>query len=279
MADDTKPLKPFTVVGVADLHCGSRSAICQFKNKVGDGQYEASKAQQALFDGWQQLAKDWKEPDALVVCGDAIEGKARKDSGVPTWTTSFFEQCLCAANLLDMFKPKSIYIIRGSGYHVDNNGDPVEEVLAQMMAKAGMPVKRGGNGDELSADELFLRVRGETTFHFAHRVSTGTSWYRATPLAKEMVIGLLNATHKYKANITVRAHTHYFVGVEHTSQKGYILPCWQFQTRYMLRLSPWMVPDIGALRWTIDENGPDGIKLDKRFLRHEAGKPRLCTVE
>jgi hypothetical protein len=277
---------PFTVVGVADLHCGSQTSICLPKNAQGSGLYEASKAQLALYEGWRQLSQDWHEPDVLVVDGDAIEGKARKESGAGTWTTSLIEQCVCASALIGMFKPKAIYIIRGSGYHVDSNGDSFEEVMAGLMIRGHeepgipkMPVKRCGEHGHLSADELFLRVRGATTFHFAHQLPTGTSWYRTTPLAKEMALALYNASHKYKANITVRAHCHFHVAVEFTSQKGYILPCWQWQTPYMLRKSAWMVPDIGALRWTLDEGGPDNVKVEKRFLAHDAGKPRLITVE
>lgn len=263
-----------TLVCLGDIHAGSKAAVCVPGMELTEdgGKVPHSAAQRGLYDAWHSLAKEWKNPDILVCNGDAIEGQARKESGVGCWSTDLDDQLECAALLLKEYNAKRTYLIDGTGYHVDAGGKSLEHHLG-----LALDAEKIGGYKKRSADELFLRV-GEVTFHFSHHISVGTGWYKTTPLARELVFALLNESDKHRVDVIVRSHVHYFCGVEFTRQRGYILPCWQMQTRYMRKKSSFgMVPVIGAIRFRII-NGSE-IRLDKRFFKPVECKPKLFVYE
>jgi hypothetical protein len=278
-----EPEGPVTLVAVSDLHSGSKSALCTPEIVYSDGpgedpgSHRASSAQLALYECWQTLTKDWAKPDILLCCGDAIEGQARKDSGVGTWSTDLDDQVKCASDLLHEFNPGKVYLIDGTGYHVDAGGKSLERRLGDRLEdEFKVPVAKIGDGGARSADEVFLNVRG-FTFHASHHISTGTGWYRTTPLARELIFALLTETQKHRVDIVLRGHVHYFCGVEFSRQRGYTLPCWQMQTRYMRKKSALgMMPDIGAVRFRIYKNE---LRMDKRTFKPIELKPRLFKYE
>ena len=123
--------------------------------------------------------------------------------------------------------------------------------------------------------ELFLSV-DEVVFNFAHHISSSISgWnYRSTAIAKEMMLGQLNASHKYPFDVLVRSHIHYFWSVESAGKLGVITPAWQLQTPFMLRKGTMgTIPDIGAVRFVV--NGTD-YHLEKHLYKlAEARPPRV----
>jgi len=264
--------EPITAVAVSDLHCGSRSAIFLPDMETAEGvRVQYSAAQRALYDCWTELTKEWDKPDILFVNGDAIEGQARKESGVPVWSTDLDDQIDCAETLLRMFNAKKHYIIDGTGYHVDAGGKSLESYLGKALN-----AERIGSKGRQSADELFLKI-GAYTFHLSHHIQVGTGWYRTTPLARELVFALLNESHKHRCDVVVRGHVHTFCGVQFSRQRGFTLPCWQLQTRYMRKKSALgMVPDIGAIRFRIF---PDEIRVDTRFFKPVETKPKLFVFD
>jgi hypothetical protein len=271
------PHKEITAVIVSDLHCGSRSSICVPDMELSEGgHFRYSAAQRALYEAWQLLAKEWRNPDILEVNGDAIEGQARKESGASCWSTDLDDQVACAAQLLKEFRAKKTYIVEGTGYHVDAGGKSLEHHLGEKLGAE----KIGSGHSNRAADELLLTI-GNFNFHFAHHIAVGTGWYKTTPLAREMVFALLTESSKMplgkKIDVIIRSHVHAFCGVEFTRQRGYITPCWQLQTRYMRKKSALgMVPDIGMLRFRITH---DYVKLDKRFFKPVETKPKLFRYE
>jgi hypothetical protein len=267
-----KTIKQTAIVAIGDLHCGSIYGIATPKFTIGTQRAEANAVQLALYEKMGECVGEWPRPDVLICNGDAIDGKCKKDGGLLCWSQSLEDQAAVAAGIIKMWKAKKIYVTRGSAYHVDADGVPMEEMLAREVG-----AERAGTDGGLSADEYYLRHETGPTFHVAHAVSVGTGWYRATPLSRELVFALLTASHKYRANIIIRSHVHYHVAVEFTSQRGYTLPCWQAQTRYMLRKSALgMMPDIGAVRFLVGEDG--SITVQKKFFKIEESKPRLIQV-
>lgn len=266
------PDKEITLVCIGDLHVGSENAICPCPFKRMDGStHDGNRQQKALYAAYEGLTKEWAKPDILVVNGDAIEGRARKESGVPCWTVNLTDQLRAAAELVKMWGAGVILVLDGTGYHVDADGcGSLENQLARDVG-----AKKIGRGEAYSANEVFYKVGG-LTFHFAHHLAFGSGWFLTTPLAKEMVLAKLNASHKHKSDVEVRSHCHYFAGVEFTGQKAYLLPCWQLQTRYAFRKSAWLVPDIGAVRFKVS-NGQ--LTTEKRFFRPDETRPRLHTYD
>jgi hypothetical protein len=262
-----------TLVVVSDLHVGSISAVAPkgFTRHSG-GVLGLNRVQSALAENWADMVSRWKNPDILVVCGDAIEGRARKDSGVPTWTTDFIDQLNGAQALLNQFGAKKTYIIVGTGYHVDAEGVAIEELLAQHIKSEKIPV----DGTALADQELFIQVNS-TIFHFAHHISVASGWWRTTPIARELVFALLSEHHKLpkgkKVDVFLRGHCHFFCGVEFSRQHGYICPAWQIQTRYLYKKSAFgTLPSIGALRFRV---GPNGWAKDKLLYEPVPVRPKL----
>ena len=263
-----------TLVALGDIHAGSRAAVCVPDQELcGGGSFRYSAAQRALYEAWCGVAKEWRNPDILLCNGDAIEGQARKESGVGCWSTDLDDQLKCAESLIREFSARKIYITDGTGYHVDAGGKSLESHLGERLG-----AQKIGAAGMRSDDELFLKI-GNTTFHAAHHIGIGTGWYKTTPLARELVFALLNESDKHRTDIILRSHVHYFCGVEFTRQRGYILPCWQLQTRYMRKKSSFgMVPVLGALRFRIYPKTGE-IKLDKRFFKPTECKPKLFVYE
>jgi hypothetical protein len=259
-----------SVVVVSDLHCGSEIAVCPPKFECESGSvHKANSVQEELYECWDKVVRDWKSPDVLVCNGDAIEGQARKDSGVPCWSNNLNDQINCAAALLRMFNARRRFIIDGTGYHVDSSGRSLEHWVGGEIGAEKM-------GNSYSANELLLGVHG-LNLHFAHHIQIGTGWYRPTPLSRELVYALLNETSKMptgcKADILVRSHVHFFVHLEFGRQHGIITPCWQWQTRYMAKKSAFgMVPEIGAVRIVIKPNRE--VKIEKKLFRLKSGRLR-----
>ena len=269
--------KEITMVCVADLHSGSRAALCVPDMSLGEGgTYHASAAQRALYEAWCGLAKEWHKPDILLINGDAIEGQSRKESGVGYWSTDLDDQLSCATMLVKEFDAKKKYVIEGTGYHVDAGGKSLEHWLGEKIG-----AEKIGSGKSMhSADELLLRV-DKLLFHASHHISVGSGWYKTTPMAREMMFALLNATDKLpkgdQVDIILRAHCHYFCGIEFNRQKGYLIPAWQLQTRFERKKSAWgMIPTIGALRFRIRG---DLLILEKRFFKPVQARPTIHRYE
>ena len=264
--------KPITIVALGDMHCGSRNAVCvpNFELSNGD-RLQHGEAQRALYDAWASVAKDWAEPDILIANGDLVEGQARKESGVPVWSTDMDDQIDCAAALIQMFKAKKYFLTEGTGYHTDQGGKSLEHWIGERIG-----AEKIGTKGSRAAQELFLKV-GDFTFHAAHHISCGQGWYRTTPMARELVFALLNESHKHKVDVILRSHCHYFCGVEFTRQKGFTVPCWQGQTNYMRKKSALgMIPDIGALRFIVQG---DELKTQKKFFKVSEMRPKLFTYD
>lgn len=250
---------PDTVVGIADLHCGSLVGLCppNFADHTING------VQRKLWKRYRRCAKEWHKPDWLIVNGDAIDGKARRKYGAGQWTTSLIAQADCAAECISLWKPKHIVVLIGSDYHVDNSGEVVEEHLGRAVG-----AEHPGDGWEpylphtgLEIDLVFWK----TAMHFAHHLGFTRVWqYRSTAITRDMLLSRLGEKQwtdpgaelrdelaGVKRDYLIRAHVHYFWHVEATNQHGFILPGWQAMTPFMKRKSLTTAPDVGAIRWHI----------------------------
>ena len=171
-------------VFVSDIHAGSLTALR--KNP-------ANEIQRALYRKWQEATGgEFTRPDALIVAGDAVDGQGPKQSGVYQWTTDMHAQIDDACALLSMWNAKRVYIIGGSGYHVQlaHTGFSAEEQLGRDIGAeeypnqdASIPVKHRAR----SGPHWFLTFE-KATVHVAHHVSVSKVFaYMSTPIAREMM--------------------------------------------------------------------------------------------
>lgn len=260
--------KPLKVVSLADMHVGSDYALADPK-VTGDRPGRAVRS--ALYGIWREASGGpWHRPDVLIVAGDCVEGQNRKSGGIGTWTTDLLEQADHAAKLLRMWDAKSIYMVRGSNYHVAaaGSGLQVEEYIARKIGAVEFPNQDGIEPEDRdrSGWEWYLDLGG-VVFHVSHKIAVSKVFhYQSTPTARQMLQARLNDRLRHELTeyggerrsiqVVLRAHAHYYNTVGFSGSEGYVLPCWKGLDEFMLSNGPLDIsPDIGFLGFTIENGG------------------------
>ncbi len=251
------------VVALGDLHVGSRVAVADPSDTPTKD--PGAKVREKLHELWYGATHGpWHAPDVLIVNGDAIDGPNRKSSGLGTWTSDMLEQAQHALGLLNMWGAKRVYVLRGSGYHVDAGGGMhAEEWLARELGAEEYPNQEHVPWDRRmhSGYHWYLALEG-VTYHVAHKIGVSRVWhYQSTPTAREMLYCKLNnqlrgQVDKYgvqrKTRIVLRSHAHYFNTVGYSGSDGFVLPCWKALDDWMMGNSAIAIaPDIGFVGFTI----------------------------
>jgi len=235
-----------TIVVVSDLHTGSIYALMPKEWKLMGSHHAVNPSdhQLLLLEAWTTVVERWRSPDILVVLGDAVDGQQPSDKGVTVWTPSTYDQVLACKTLLQMFGAKHTFIVQGTRYHVTGSGLAVEELLAREMNSDFYSEEHRKLGIR-SDKELWLKVN-DIVFHFTHPISSKGPNILKRELAEAIDHG---------ADVAVRGHYHAYRHWETSTGHIFISPCWQLRTSYMAEKSPLgLLPDIGALRFTVEGN-------------------------
>jgi hypothetical protein len=245
------------------MHVGSNAAL-SFDTHDAPG----AKIRKAIFKKWKQATLDYPSPDALIINGDCIDGNNKKQNGIGTWSPDLLRQCDEAAELIDMWKAKNVFIIKGSGYHVIAGGTGLhcEELIARKVKNAcKYPNEKDFEGD-YAGFHWYISIEG-VTFHVSHKIPVSkVFFYKSTPLAKELLFEKLNSMlrhemTKYKTNIVLRAHGHSFVWLEYAKSAGCCLPGWKGLDEHMLENGAVsMSPDFGFIDIKIEGESWDWHK-------------------
>jgi hypothetical protein len=282
-------------VWMADLHVGSRWALANPDETPKH--CPGKEIQRRLFAEWVRAADGpWRRPDALVLVGDAIDGQGPKEGGVHQWTTDIDEQVVHCAELVEMWKPKKVYVIGGSKYHVQigESGMSGEELLGRKVGAVEYPHQEHIPAERRrrSGPHWFLTFEG-TTVHFAHHVSVSRVFhYMSTPVAREMMHAKLNdpmrrewermyrdepdpqaaikklatTAEAFKTRIVVRAHAHYYWLCDAGGSVGLCLPAWKCPDPWILAKSSL---GFGHLGFVGAEFGRGQYRLEKNLIRIE----------
>ncbi len=280
---------------LADLHVGSRWALADPKELSHP---DSRTIQTKLFAEWRRAAEGpWHGADALVVCGDAIDGQGRKDGGTQQWTTDVDEQVCHCADLLKMWGARKVYIIGGSKYHVmlQDTGLSGEEMLGRKIGAEEYPNQKGVPVDHRhrSGPQWFLTFENVTA-HFAHHVGVSRVFhYKSTPIAREMMQAKLNdplrrewermyrdaaPTKKlltqlhdtmdaFTTKIVVRGHTHYYWSCDAGGSLGLNLPAWKVPDPWIQERDPLGFGHLGFIGLEVD-NGD--WRIQKNLFRIES---------
>lgn len=228
------------ILVLADIHAGSKDAImpAHFNG------YSAQKTQLVILKEWNKMVESVGHVKYLVIDGDVVDGKAKAAEGKDVWTTDINEQVEAASELVKQINYDKLLVVYGTPYHTAENPNG-DEIFARSM-------NASKHGYELSWQPDSCK----DIIHISHGVGVSTSsWqYRTTPLAKELVAALLNENALYKYKCIIRAHAHYYVYVAFSSF-GFITPCWQSRTPYMIRKGLSMVPKMGYVLLPISDEG------------------------
>jgi len=255
--------KTKTTVFINDTHCGSMYGLMSDKAKMEDDRDVGfTKNQESIFEHWKLCAKEWKNPDCMVLMGDLIDGRARYDNSTSVWTPDMDRQAQDFHKLIKYWgKAKKVFSIMGTPTHVMDATIKVEEQIGRDMGA----VKENGNHTtyakiiNLAPDQTY-KTKQERLFHVAHHIGGTRVWmYRGTAPSRAMAMMMLNESHfldrERKIFGIVRAHVHHYWQEKSTSRVMQVLPCWQLQTPFVFKIMPESAPDIGAVRFTIHEDG------------------------
>ena len=226
------------------------------------------KSQDALWAEFQKLLELIRPPvDVLLVLGDAIEGPQRSFRGIELIEPDLMGQCEMAVAALAKFEAHSVYMVRGSPYHV-GEAEEFEDLIAEKLQAE-------------IANEMILTIEG-VRFHLAHFVQRSTVPHgRATPLAREWVVNVLMGERGavQRVDVLLRGHVHYYTFVGGSEWLAMSAPALSFGGGKIRRRSRGLT-DFGLILFEIEKGEyhwkawakPVMTKTDllvRTFRRHE----------
>ena len=251
-----------TTVFINDTHCGSNYSLKSPKAEVQGQLSGMTKEQEAIYDHWTAVAKKWKNPDCMIFNGDLIDGAGKADKGASVWTPDLDEQAQDFKRLIAQWgKPKQLYAISGTPYHIKSDSVNVEEIIARDL---GAIKEHGRHTTQFKlinlAPDKTLNSEYERIVHVTHHMGSTSSWqYRGSAPSRAMAMLMLNESHFLERNRKIfgiiRAHVHHYWQEKSSSRLMQVLPCWQLPTNFMLKVMPESPPDIGCVRFTFYNDG------------------------
>ena len=267
------------ILVINDIHDGSIHAICS-ANPIAEGKrYRPNPSQKRLLAGWKQCIKMFKNnpPDMIIINGEPIDGNNKKGFSKELWSQETVDQVRDFKKLFDMIPQKKstkTYLTRGSTYHVDIEGTPIEEFVGDYIGAETY--------NNLKANyHLQFRIN-DKLISFAHETGYSKNFpARGNRLAQEWTTHAAEAkSDKERWDFSVRAHVHQINERGFGSKwRGISCPCWKYSLGdYFERHGPNGVQaDIGMTMITVPTNGdisyefliPDGVKLKSKVIKIE----------
>ena len=244
---------------VSDIHDGSVTAVCSPDPEVQEKgeSYRPNKLQKELYRIWEEAIDDLSQkPNLCVINGEPVDGANKKQGGNQSWTTSLYDQAMDSVKLLKKIPAKEFMFIRGSGYHINLDGTPVESFIADKMGGvkySTLPGIHNNAGYWANVKEKNTGVK----FSFTHHIPYAKFFaYRATPINKETALMSLDKDRSMKYDVIVRSHVHYYMEVRSAHTKALTTPCWKYPDGHLTRGGlGGIYPDIGGIEIIIEPNG------------------------
>jgi hypothetical protein len=186
---------------LSDLHCGHEVGLTHpgfDSERPRVKRSQLYKVRRYQWDWFKETVNGLGRIDAVIVNGDAIDGKGEKSGGTEQLTTDRDEQVEMAVAAIKIVPCKKIYMSYGTAYHTGAQEDWEDDIAKEVDA-----LKIGGE-DTLQVNGLNINYR-----HFVSRSSIPHG--RHTAIAKEKLWnGLWAERGEYpKADVIVRSHVHY----------------------------------------------------------------------
>ena len=227
-------------VALADLHCGHQAGLTPEEwwfNGSGPQRAKWRKLQRELWAEYRGLVDKIGPVDFLLVNADCIDGRGERSGSTEVITTSRLEQVEMAVECLKLWEAKQVVLSRGTPYHVGVEED-FEDLIAQSL---GGYIK----------DHPFIDIEG-VMFDMKHHIGTSSIPHgRSTALGRDWMWNALWAARQEqpKADVLLRAHTHYFRYTGEEDWLAMILPALQAaSTKYGARQCSGRV-SWGVVEW------------------------------
>ena len=247
---------------ISDIHCGNIYGLTpeEWMWSVSSGNKKvahAARVQKGIWE-WYCREVDRLAPiEILVVNGDAIDGKGKQSGGTEQLTSDRKVQTDMAVRCIERANAKRVVIIKGTPYHTGKEED-WEEIIADRV-----------NAEACSLHE-YVKVNEKFIFSCRHYIGgSSVSHGQATPLLKSADWNKLWAA-EYKefptANIFIRSHVHYYMGVDRATYSAFILPALQgFGSKFGVGKCENVV-HVGLMYFDINADGRC-VKWDKRLAK------------
>lgn len=228
---------------ISDLHCGSRVGIFPPQMVLDRGMIvHQSKFQAGLWEDWRFMWDKWVprvtrgEPFAVVVNGDAIEGRHHKST--EQMSQDLHDQNRIAKEVLSPVVDLChgvFYMIRGTEVHV---GKAAEEERGLADDLEAVPDEDG----ERCRYEMWMQLGGGL-IHFAHHIgTTGRAAYETSAVMAELVEMFVETSKQRDTppDVIVRSHRHRHIEVKVPTANVYGIafttPGWQGKTPHTYRI-------------------------------------------
>jgi hypothetical protein len=253
------------VVVISDLHSGHLAGLTApgFDSRPGRDESElAHKFWKVRRQIWNFVAKEAEalQPiDALIVNGDAVDGKGERSGATEELTTDRNVQAKMGAAAINLFRAGKVFMSYGTMYHTGVSED-WEDAVA----------------DEVNAEHIgshdWLDVNG-VVFDYKHHVSGSTVPHgRYTAIARERLWNVLWNEHGEfpKATIIIRSHVHYHVYCGDGSWLALTTPALMgYGTKWGKRRMSGTV-DCGFIHFDVE--GPKEWTWQAHLLRFKSGR-------
>jgi hypothetical protein len=222
--------------------------------------------QSLLLEGWNYWVSclNDEKVDEVVFMGDLIQGQAHYNNPHEIVLGQAQDQAQAAAILFKQIKARKKYLLKGTGSHVDDDGNPIEWDVANAINAT--PVY--GN---LVNMELELEVDPKHFIHLTHHIGTVSmrEWTRGYPLNREIteaeIINGRRDDGKHCVGIG-RAHCHSYGLFDNGEATAFTTPPFQIPTDFVLKHSS-MARQIIQVGGVIIEIADGEFTVKKRLFQ------------
>ena len=265
-------------LGIADIHAGSSHGPippeylapemrmsdkpAQWADSVVDVFNEGRRAARDFWGELDTLAARLPKIDAAFVLSDNIEGRQAKSGGEGLIHNNSQSQVKIAVRILDHILKGAgyppVYGVRGTGYHVTENGgrecdDEVYDQTKNMQAY----------------DDVLFVEAGGLVWRLDHNIGrSGTPYGKSTPLSKVQIFNTLKSSidEEHEANVCLHGHVHYCVssGFPMSNKIGYTLPALKMRGEsYGRKFNDFY--DVGMLLFRQENDGEPVVPVPLRI--------------
>jgi len=252
---------------LSDLHSGHFLGLTP-----PNWQYSLNNPEMAEVARIQREAWEWyintvknvgSKVDALVVNGDLIDGRGERSNSSELITTDRTLQVSMGVECLNVWKPKKIFMTRGTPYH-NGKGEQFEDLAAERMNASIEDIQN-------------INVNGKI-LNFRHKVgSSGVPYGKATSVIKEGVWNQLVSDYQKvsSADVIIRSHVHYMTINQDSSRWAITTPALQVNSRYG-RQQCTGITDFGFIIIDVYENGK--IVVNPYVANLTTNKPVIVKI-
>jgi len=254
------------VLIIGDTHIGSDTAVCPEEIELDSGNViSANEIQLAILHEFRTMIDEVGKVDLLILNGDLVDGVNYYGEGAGILTTSMDKQAEVAVDLLSEINFRKVVGCTGTPYHTKKNPNMDKRVIEDL----------GG----VCMPEISLNIY-DTRIYANHRTPVRMSQWesRAQSVAKDILLNELNQMDFGHYDIICKSHAHYYIGYDHGSSVGFVLPCFKGRDEFAKgSVNPFAFnPSIGYVMFDIET---DGSFSWSRSVKHLKGNNAIKSYD